>query len=535
MISLDGRYAVKAAQMELDERANINWVNNLKIDLSYSPNEEGEMLQDRAHVLVTIGRGDRNTIFGERQSFNSNYNFVDEIPTATLSGAPVEIRENSDIDLGQRRPLELSAFEQKTYSNVDSLNEVKSFNTLLSLGYLLANGYYSLGKFELGPLEYMYQPNKLEGNRFRLGGRTTAEFSEKTYLEAYMAYGTKDREFKYYARMAQGLNGKSVFDFPAHYLEATVQHDVLDPGRSIGFLKGDSFFQGLRSNSPSKWLNTEAYRLGHVLEFGNHVSIATHFTHQRRNPVGDLQLPLSNDPDKFLSNINTNDLQFVLRWAPQEKFRYRNLYRETIIERHPVFNVQYNKGLTGFWGGNYGYDALRLSISKRWFMNQLGYGDMTITGGKIWGTLPYPLLELPTEAAIQDRHTISYDLINSMEFVADRFVKFAYDHQLQGFLLNKVPGIKWFKLREIFGTKMFYGRLSDNNNPYKSGEVVYFDTNEDGQTLTYPIGTAPYWEGYVGLDNVFRVLRLQYFYRYNYLDHRDVRRERFKVSLKIDF
>lgn len=535
MISLDGRYAVKGARMQLDEKANINWVTSMNMNLSYSANEEGIMLQDTAHVLVTVGRGNRNSIFGERLSLNSHYNFRDEIPTAVFNGAPMEIRENPATVLSQQRPLALNPVEQQTYTNVDSLNNVRSFNTLLSLGYLVANGYYALGKVELGPLEYVYQPNRLEGNRFRIGGRTTAEFSEKTFLEGYMAYGTKDKEFKYYLRTAQSLNGKSVFSFPAHYLEGTVQHDVLDPGRSIGFFKGDSFFQGLRSNRPSKWLNTEAYRLGHILEFGNHISMATHFTHQRRNPVGDLMLPLSRDPDELLTKINTNDLQFVLRWAPKEKFRYRNLYRQTIIEKHPVFNIQYNKGLDGFWDSNFAYDALRLSVSKRWFLNQFGFGDMTITGGKIWGTLPYPLLELPTEAAVQDRHTISYDLINSMEFVADRFVKFAYDHQLQGFLLNKIPGIKWFRLREIWGAKMFYGQLSDDNNPYLSDKVVHFDKNEDGETLTYPIGKAPYWEGYVGLDNIFKIFRVQYLYRYNYLDHTDVKRERFRISLKIDF
>lgn len=535
MISLDGRYAVKGARMGLDDKANVNWVTSLDINLSYAPNADGIMLQDTAHVMVSVGRGDRNTIFGERLSFNNAYNFDDEIPASIFHGAPVEVREDSALTFSHRRPIALDAVETKTYTNVDSLNGVRSFNTLLSIGYLLANSYYSLGKFELGPLEYAYQSNKLEGNRFRLGGRTTAAFSDKAFLEGYMAYGTRDGEFKYYLRAAQALNGKSVFSFPAHYLEATVQHDVLDPGRSIGFLKGDSFFQGLRSNRPAKWLDTEAYRLGHVLEFGNHISLATHFTHQRRNPIGDLRLPFSGDPNTLLTMINTNDLQVVWRWAPREKFRYRNLYRETIIEKYPVFNIQYNKGLDRFWSSDYEYDALRVSASKRWFMNQLGFADMTVTGGKIWGTLPYPLLEMPTEAAVQDRHTISYDLINSMEFVADRFVKFAYDHQLQGYILNKIPGIKWFKLREILGAKMFYGRLSEANNPYLSDQVVYFDTDEDGQSLTYPIGTAPYWEGYVGLDNVFRILRVQYFYRYNYLGHRDVTRERFKASLKIDF
>src|SRR5690606_11819212 len=236
-ISLDGRYAVKHARMQIDRKMNINWLNGLTVNLSYSPNEEGIMLQDTTRVLVIFGRGKRDAVFGERMSLNSHYNFKDDIPSGIFSGAPTETRIDPSLSFSQQRPIQLNPVEQKTYSNVDSLNHVKTFNTLLSIGYLLAQSYYSLGKFELGPLEYAYHQNNWEGNRFRIGGRTTGELSEKTYLEGYLAYGTRDQKFKYYVRAAQSLNGKSVFNFPAHYLEGMVQQDVFDPGRSIGFLK----------------------------------------------------------------------------------------------------------------------------------------------------------------------------------------------------------------------------------------------------------------------------------------------------------
>src|SRR5690606_1019071 len=237
-ISLDCRYAVKHARMQIERKMNINWVNGLTVNLSYSPNEDGIMLQDTARVLVIFGRGKRDAVFGERMSLNSHYNFKDDIPSAMVGGAPTEIRIDPSLSLRQERPIMLNTVERKTYTNVDSLNNVKTFNTLLSIGYLLAQSYYSFDKFELGPLEYAYHQNNWEGNRFRLGGRTTGGLSEKTYLEGYLAYGTRDQELKYYLRAAQSLNGKSVFTFPAHYMEGMIQQDVFDPGRSLGFLKG---------------------------------------------------------------------------------------------------------------------------------------------------------------------------------------------------------------------------------------------------------------------------------------------------------
>src|SRR5690606_7114042 len=110
-----------------------------------------------------------NAIFGERMSLNSAYNFTDEIPGSVFIGTPVEVRKDSMVTISEDRPLALNAVEKKTYSNVDSLNNVRLFNTILSLGNLFANGYHSIGKVELGPLEYAYQPNNLEGHRFRVG------------------------------------------------------------------------------------------------------------------------------------------------------------------------------------------------------------------------------------------------------------------------------------------------------------------------------------------------------------------------------
>ena len=534
-IAMDGRYAVKAAQMQLDSKANVSFVNDLNLELSYFKDPSGVMLQDTASIKVIFGRGTKDSLFGQRISVNQKYNLANTPPADIFLGAPLEKRLSHTAALQVVRPIPLSLSEQRTYVNIDSLNNLSSFRTLMAMGYLLSQGYYALGKFELGPLEYVYHQNNIEGNRFRIGGRSTAEFSEKVYLEGYLAYGVKDQDLKYNLRTAISLNGKAVTTFPAHYLEASIQHDIFEPGKYIGFLKGDSFFRSFRSNRPTKYLITDAYRIGHVLELGNHVSVSSRLTLQRRNPIGDLRFALSADSTQFLNTLNTSDLQFVLRWAPNEKFYYRNLSRNTIVEKYPVFSLQYNKGLKGFLAGDYNYDALRFSATKRLFLNQLGYADVKFTAGKIWGNLPYPLLEMPNIEENNDRQSISYERVNSMEFVADQFLKFSYDHRLNGFILNKIPLVKKLKLRELFGARMFWGDLSSQNNPYKSASVVYFDRDTEGKVMTSVMNKQPYWEGYVGLDNIFRVLRVQYYVRMTYNEIKEPIKDRFRVSLHFSF
>src|SRR5690606_30632011 len=116
------------------------------------------------------------------------------------------LQSATNIPIGQVRPGPLSEAELGAYKKVDSIQQMRTFNQLVALGYLLGKGYFNLGKFELGPLEYLYSRNNYEGNRFRLSGRTTRLFSEKAYIEAYTAYGDKDKELKYYLSSAFTLN-----------------------------------------------------------------------------------------------------------------------------------------------------------------------------------------------------------------------------------------------------------------------------------------------------------------------------------------
>lgn len=538
-ITMDDRFAVRLAELRANKESNLNWVNDIKIELIYRPNADNFMFLDRSTVDIMFGSSRRDAVYGKKTSLNYDYDFSPTYSNDVFSGAPTEIlpdAKQNEAVLDANRPIALSPVEGRVYTNIDSLNENRTFKTLLAIGYLLGQGFYPVGPVEFGPLEYLYSQNNIEGNRIRIGGRTTNKFSEKVFLEGYLAYGMRDQQIKYFFRPTVSLNGESVAKFPAHYLQATVQHDIFDPGRNLGFRKGDSFFQSIRRNRPTKWMDTYAYQLAHLIEFGNHVSLKSSVINHHRRAIGDLQFITSDDVARDMPNVNSSELEFILRWAPNEKFYYRNLERFTVVEKYPVFNVQYNRGLNGFLEGNYAFDALRASVSKRFFLNQLGFADVTVAGGKIWGTLPYPLLEIPDVFREEDRHIIDFTMMQSMEFVADEYVRFSLEHQLEGFIFNKIPLIKKLNLREIWGAKMFYGRLADQNNPYLSPDVIRFDTNNDGLPMTYVMNaSSPYWEGKVGIDNILRILRVEYVRRLNYLDQPNVQRDSYRVSLHLNF
>lgn len=536
-ISMDGRYAVRQAELVVSDKANLNFVNDVFITLQYQPNEEGIMELQRTEFGVILGGSSADSFYGRKVQSFSKYERQDSIPEEVFKGEPVEraFVEKQGLDYWTlNRPEKLNTFEERAYNNVDSLNNLKSFKALLTVGYLIAKSYYNVGPIEIGPWEYSYSFNNMEGNRFRIGGRTTRQLSEYMLYEGYLAYGARDKKVKYYLSGAFSLNGKPISTYPAHYLKATVQQDVMEPGRGISYLKGDGFFQSFRSNKPTKWLYNTAYRLQHLVEFGDHISLSTTVTHHERRTAGDL-LFVNAAGEALNQEIITSDLELELRWAPKEQFYFRNLERNTIVGKQPIFKLQYNHGFKGVWKSNYRYDKVQASVFKRLFLAQLGLADASLTVGKIFGQLPYPLLEMPNIVNKGDVHVIDFAKINSMEFAADSYVKFALDHRVNGFLFNKIPWVRKFKLREIWGVYAFYGQLSAKNNPLLQPNLTQFDLNDAGLSRTRIMRNTPYVEGYAGIDNIFKLFRIEYVKRLSYLNYADIPKDSFRFSLHIHF
>ncbi|AIM39262.1 hypothetical protein KO02_23155 [Sphingobacterium sp. ML3W] len=536
-VSDDDRYAVYHADMQLGEEANINWVNAINVGLEFEKHPAGQMLPKRANLQILFGTTKGNALYGKKETYFSKYK-DDPIDDVIFAGIPIEKRylENKDSIIWDKvRVVPLTKTEANTYTNIDSLSDMKSINRLMAVGYFLAKSYYNVGKFEFGPLEYTYSFNEIEGSRIRLGGRTTELLSDKFFLEGYAAYGTKDQELKYYLNVAHTLNGKSIVQFPAHYLSATIQHDVMEPGRGLSYLKGDGFFQSFRKNKPTKWLRNDIFKLEHLIEFGNHVSISTAITRHERATAGTLSFVTGGISPDTLAGINTNDIQIKLRWAPGEQFYYRNLERTPIRNKFPILSLQYNKGLDGFWSANQRYDALRVKIFKRILMSPAGTADVELSAGKLWGTLYYPILEMPDIQADKSGPLQNFDLISNMEFVADRFIKFAYYHHWDGYIFNRIPLLQRLKWREVTGFKFYYGKLSDHNNPNINTDLIQFDRDDEGLDKTRVMGNQPYMEGIVGIDNIFKIFRVEYKRRLTYLNYPNVSRDTYGVSLHLNF
>jgi hypothetical protein len=183
---------------------------------------------------------------------------------------------------------------------------------------------------------------------------------------------------------------------------------------------------------------------------------------------------------------------------------------------------------------DYDYLRLQLNVSQRFYVSIFGYTDISFEGGKIFGKVSYPLLFEHRANQTYAYQKNSYNLMNFLEFVSDRYVSLNVDHCFNGFILNKVPLVKKLKLRELITCKVLYGRLYNSNIPASQNNLFLFPTDNNGVPLTYTLENKPYVEASVGLSNIFRIFRVDLIKRFTYLNNPNVDDLGIRIQFRLD-
>ena len=528
-------YGILQAHLQVDQTANFNWVKRLDIDFNFRLSPVYGYLPEQAEfaMLATLPRM-KTGIYTARTLVYDRYKIQDNLP---VDFKPPTNRpaDTSDVYWETHRPLPLSPVERKTYINMDSLKNNRAFKRTLSWAAFISDGFISAGPIDVGPWEYAYSFNDLEGSRIRLGAKTGRSAERPYYLEGYLAYGTRDKRLKYFMHGAYSLNKQAIARFPAHYIEGSYQQDVRQPGYEMSYLNGDSFFQSFRRGEQVQYLFKQRARLRYMLEFKNQISLRTHISRLHQQPAYGLLFNTGGTHPDTLHGITHTELGINLRWAPHEQILQKQLERSNIPNRYPIINLQYSLGIPGILGGNHSFHSLKTSINKRFFFPIIGISDVHLGAGYIWGQVPYLLLDIPNADLSYLLNPDSYQLLNEMEFVNDQYIKLDLQHNFEGLVLNRIPLVKKLGWREHLGFKLLYGGLRKENNPEYNSQSIRFPSGESGQQNTYAMSNKPYMEFSVGIENIFNFLQVRYIKRLSYLDHPSIDKQGFRFSIKFDF
>jgi hypothetical protein len=542
-ITLDGNYAVQRADLTINKNINLNFVNTMSVNLEFEQNPDGRYHLSKSTTLADFGfnRSKNGALFGIRTIVYKNYILNKALPDSAYKNqeeaVPEEAKNRSEQFWAQNRLDTLSTAESKVYKNVDSLRNMPSFRRTLDIATLILAGYKDFNWFEVGPANTFYSFNPVEGLKLRIGGRTTPALNKRYYFETYAAYGFKDEKWKYFLSATYSLNDKSIYKFPQNYIRASVQNDTKIPGANLQFVQEDNFLLSFKRGNNDKYLYDLSYRLDYIHEFENHFSYSFGLNRLGQTPAGSLYF-INVDNNNQPQNINrliSTDFTVGLRYAPNEQFYQGKIYRVPIPSKSPVFSLDYDAGLKNVLGSQYNYQKLHARIDKRFYLSQLGWSDVTVEGGRTFGQVPYPLLNIFRANQTYAYDIYSYNLMNFLEFVSDRYASLNIDQHFNGFFFNKIPLLKKLKWRETASLKAIYGGLGSQNDPSLHPSLYQFPVTSTGQPITYALGKTPYMEGSVGIENIFKFVRIDLVRRFTYLDHPDVSKWGIRTLVQFNF
>ncbi len=512
----DTSYAVKKVDMRIVDDANINFINAMDIRQEYQLKEGKYWMLTKDYVIADFNviENSKRTLgfYGHRSTSYDKFVF-NRVADKEIYGYPANIQLKDSAILFTNENWEsfrhdtLTVKEKAIYSMIDSVKNVPIFRTYIDLVYTLTSGYYIDGMLEVGPIYKMLSFNEREGTRFRFGGRTSNKFSTKWMFDAFFAYGQLDEKFKYGGGFLK-INSKN----PRRAYGASFKYDTEQLGQSVNAYSEDNFFNSFLNRSAINKLSmVRQYQAFYQHEWFSGFSNTLSFTQREVFPISGESFELFDGTNHFkLPSIRTSEISLSLRFAYNEKFIMGEFERVSLGTNYPVFGLAYAYGIPNLVNSDYSYHKAQMSL-KQWFnIGSLGWSKYILEAGKIWGTLPYPLLKIQegNETFMYDE--LSYNLMNYYEFVSDQYISLNYTHHFDGLFLNHIPLMRKLKWREVAFVKGVIGTMSEENKTYSKFPAVTHTLEK------------PYWEAGMGIENIFKVLRVDAIWRLSHLKNENI-------------
>lgn len=525
VVTLDGRYAVQSCQMNVNKQINVNFIHTLKINLDFQKYPSGHYYLTKSNVKADFGilRDKGMGVLGERTVSFSNYKLDSPQVASFYSGKSLQTAVNygkQDSSYWvQHRTDTLTSEQNLLYTHVNKLQNMHSYKVLTWLAATFVGGFADVGPVQIGQIGSFFTFNNQEGARFQLGGRTTPKFNKSIYFEGFAAYGTKDQQAKYDVSSYYSFNKTPAYRFPNDYIKVRYLYDVGLPGETFAVSNAQNALTSFQTGKNSYWLYNRIFSVAYVKDMDNHFSYNVAFKNWNQQAAGTLAFQRNDAANSNVSSLTTSEIEFGFRYAPHEKIIQGSMYRHNIHTKYPILNLQINHAFKGLMNSEYSYTNISANISKRFYFSQLGYADVAVLGSVIQGKVPFPLLNISPANQSVAYDPNAYNKMDYLEFVSDHYAGLNFTQSFNGFFLNKIPLIKRLKWREYFSFKVLYGGLRDENNPLLSKDLYQFPKEGSDGNGTYSLGNKPYVESGVGVGNIFKLIRVDFIKRFNYLDH----------------
>jgi hypothetical protein len=138
-------------------------------------------------------------------------------------------------------------------------------------------------------------------------------------------------------------------------------------------------------------------------------------------------------------------------------------------------------------------------------LGRIRYG---VTTGYIFGSAAYPFLKVHEGNQSYWLLTTAFNKLNFFEFVSDRYMGGFIENHWEGLFFDRIPLLKKLEWRLVTTGRFTYGSIAQKNL-----DIMKLP---DGTRF---FGNVPYVEAAIGIENIFKVGRVDLVYRLTHLDY----------------
>lgn len=514
----DTTFAIKKINMAITKSANINWVKDIYLEQEYEVLNDSVFLPTRDYMMSDFAlrkKEESKGVYGKRTTLYRNFKFDEKKPDKfykeEVNYINNEVYQRTNEYWDENRFEKLNKDEKKIYAMIDTLKTVKKFKQLYSLVSILGSGYIEILKYHLdyGPIFSTIGNNEVEGLRLRAGARTYFGPNDLWRLQGYTAYGFKDNKFKY------GMSGKWMIDKKNRIIiSGGNRRDVEQIGASLtttNDVLGRSYASSglFTTGSNGKLTNINLTTLAAEIEPIKNVTFQLGFSYRTLESASDtfmLDYYTDNTQTTTASSVTQSEVNVQVELTPKRKTIGYGVERREVDNPYSRIFLNYSQGFKGFINSDFSYQKVQLYYKQPIVIGPLGRSNVTVEVGKTFGQIPLGLMSV-----VPGNQTLfiidnTFSNLNFYEFVADQYATLKWEHNFQGKIFARIPGLRKLNLREIVGIKGVYGTVSDENRLINASNLIYQAPEK------------PYWEYNAGIGNIFKVFRLDFAWRANYRD-----------------
>ncbi len=522
----DTTFAIKKINLQVTKSANINWVKEIYIEQDFEVVNDSVFLLKRDYMLSDFSfskKEESRGVYGKRTTVFDNYNFnnprSEDFYKAVSDPYDPRVFSQDSIFWENARLERLNEDESGIFKLLDTLKTVPKFRTYYDIVSILGSGYVEIDKWniDIGDIYSTFGYNDAEGVRLRGGARTYFGQNDLWRLEGYMAYGFNDKKFKH------GFSGKFLLDRKNRLiisggnrrdieqlgLSLTSTNDVM--GRSIA--SSSLVTVGSNDRLTNINLSTLNVEMEPVKNFRIDVGGSFRTLSSALPDAFSLDYVDPNSPSGISSEIKQFDLTTTLIYTPGKRTIGYGVERSNINDDYSTLVLKYTKGVDGFLESDFDYEKIQFSYQQPWQIGGFGRLTSTVELGKTFGAVPLGLLSvIPGNQTLFSLYNV-FPNLDFYEFVTDTYATVHLEHNFNGRLFSRIPLLRKLNLREIVGVRGAWGQLSEENIALSAPTNIPLMAPED----------QVYWEYSLGVGNIFKILRIDFNFRGNYLENPDAR------------